>query len=416
MIKIACWSSQSARKRIGNIKKGVVVNGDSCMNMSKSKTNMFAIKAKITGPAGPLNNGRKTPEQFESEVKARHPDIQLLSRYKGAVERINCKCGTCGYVWSPYASSLASGYGCPSCADMLPKKIRCIDTGEIFRSINDAEAAKKVHHAALTRCCKGKAKTAGGFRWEYVKGDEPANCEIQKARKTRIDCKQIDFYIEPEYYRQVIEAANADDRTVSLFVRNALKDHINAEKTKIWKNSASSGGTKEKKTATNICMDPDTRTMLLTAAKADGRTISGYVSRAVKEYIRSRTPGSAAHSDKEIILGNGIAVLENRTPGRLKHYCLRMTPELIKKLSQVAAEEKCSVGVLINRALWQCFAVERDFLQNGTTPGKKIKKMRLVFRAEQDLLDRIKSMAEEDGRSFSEYIASVLKKNLTTKI
>ena len=83
---------------------------------------------------------------------------------------------------------------------------------------------------------------------------------------------------------------------------------------------------------------------------------------------------------------------------------------------KVSAEEKCSVGVLINRALWQCFAVERDFLQNGTTPGKKIKKMRLVFRAEQDLLDRIKSMAEEDGRSFSEYIASVLKKNLTTKI
>ena len=48
------------------------------------------------------------------------------------------------------------------------KKVRCVETGEIYRSI--AEAARQVNRAKNTVCgaCKNSRKTAGGYHWEYV--------------------------------------------------------------------------------------------------------------------------------------------------------------------------------------------------------------------------------------------------------
>ena len=46
------------------------------------------------------------------------------------------------------------------------RKVRCIETGEIFTSISDAgreKSAKKI-----TEVCRGSRKTSGGYHWEYV--------------------------------------------------------------------------------------------------------------------------------------------------------------------------------------------------------------------------------------------------------
>lgn len=43
-----------------------------------------------------------------------------------------------------------------------------------FKSIADAERHTGINHRAISSCCKHKTgyKTAGGFVWEYTKGDE----------------------------------------------------------------------------------------------------------------------------------------------------------------------------------------------------------------------------------------------------
>lgn len=45
------------------------------------------------------------------------------------------------------------------------KKVRCIETGEIFRS---AKHATKIVHGDVCRCVTGKRQTAAGYHWEYV--------------------------------------------------------------------------------------------------------------------------------------------------------------------------------------------------------------------------------------------------------
>lgn len=48
------------------------------------------------------------------------------------------------------------------------KAVRCVETGEIFSSITKAQEATHIHKSNISSCCRGKAKTAGGYHWEFV--------------------------------------------------------------------------------------------------------------------------------------------------------------------------------------------------------------------------------------------------------
>ena len=47
------------------------------------------------------------------------------------------------------------------------KKIRCIETGEVFENATEASKAVGVHRSNITRAAKGERKTAGKLHWEY---------------------------------------------------------------------------------------------------------------------------------------------------------------------------------------------------------------------------------------------------------
>lgn len=45
--------------------------------------------------------------------------------------------------------------------------VMCIETGEIFPTINLAMKSKNIGTNGITACCKGRAKTCGGYHWRY---------------------------------------------------------------------------------------------------------------------------------------------------------------------------------------------------------------------------------------------------------
>lgn len=106
---------------------------------------------------------------FKYKAEKQSPNIRILGEFKGVKKRVRCECKTCGRIWEPIAESLLAGNtGCSYCAGNKKRKVLCIDTGEIFESIGQAEKQKKISHSTIINCCKGKGKTAGGFRWQYV--------------------------------------------------------------------------------------------------------------------------------------------------------------------------------------------------------------------------------------------------------
>ena len=43
-----------------------------------------------------------------------------------------------------------------------------LDTGDVYQTPKDASRATGIHNDSISRVCKGKSKTAGGYRWRYL--------------------------------------------------------------------------------------------------------------------------------------------------------------------------------------------------------------------------------------------------------
>lgn len=52
------------------------------------------------------------------------------------------------------------------------KKIKCVETNQIFESQNAAARELGISQGAISEVCRGKRKLAGGLHWEYVKEGE----------------------------------------------------------------------------------------------------------------------------------------------------------------------------------------------------------------------------------------------------
>ena len=51
------------------------------------------------------------------------------------------------------------------------KKVRCIETGEIFLSARKAAETYHTAHSCITRVCNGERKTTLGKHWEWYNND-----------------------------------------------------------------------------------------------------------------------------------------------------------------------------------------------------------------------------------------------------
>lgn len=60
-------------------------------------------------------------------------------------------------------------YGCRT--KKTKKRVICTnqkDEEKIFESIKEAGKALNIDDSSITKCCKNKAKTAGGYKWRYL--------------------------------------------------------------------------------------------------------------------------------------------------------------------------------------------------------------------------------------------------------
>lgn len=46
--------------------------------------------------------------------------------------------------------------------------VLCVDTGAVYESVRDAARAHEIGEDAISQCCRGVQKTAGGLHWEYA--------------------------------------------------------------------------------------------------------------------------------------------------------------------------------------------------------------------------------------------------------
>ena len=64
------------------------------------------------------------------------------------------------------------GYTSLSTIKKLQKPIICIETGEIFDSVNSAATRVGITRSCVSMALNGKCKTAGGYRWDYLNPED----------------------------------------------------------------------------------------------------------------------------------------------------------------------------------------------------------------------------------------------------
>ena len=115
----------------GNNTKGYTHREESKQKMSAAK------KGKYLGSDNPFYNKTHSEETKEKLSKAR----------KGR------KLG------SEWRENLAKAHH---------KKVLCVETGTIYNSINECAEKLNLKATHITRVCKGKRQTTGGYHWRYV--------------------------------------------------------------------------------------------------------------------------------------------------------------------------------------------------------------------------------------------------------
>lgn len=63
------------------------------------------------------------------------------------------------------------------------KKIICLETGNIYKSITDASNITGICRGDIGKCCLGQIKTASGYHWQYYKDE----LNLEENRKRLID-------------------------------------------------------------------------------------------------------------------------------------------------------------------------------------------------------------------------------------
>lgn len=48
------------------------------------------------------------------------------------------------------------------------KTVMCIETGRAYSSSREASRQLGIDNSGITKCCKGKRQTAGGYHWRYA--------------------------------------------------------------------------------------------------------------------------------------------------------------------------------------------------------------------------------------------------------
>lgn len=139
------WSNEETRRRIVNGMKGVKRSEQSRINISEAQRKRFS-RPDERRRISERQKGTKRSEE------SKHKASEAMLRYYADEDNRN------------RLKAIRKATRNRAIA------IRCIDTGEVFKAVVDAENKYSIAHQNIIKVCRGQRKTAGGFRWEYVEG------------------------------------------------------------------------------------------------------------------------------------------------------------------------------------------------------------------------------------------------------
>ena len=143
--------SEEGRKKLSEKMLG---EKNPCFGKIYTAEERARISEQTRGERNP-NYGRKHTEEERRKISEAITGRHLSEEHKRKISEYNKG----RYVGRPR----------PEGSGKLPKKVLCVETGEVFDSIADAARAKGLYKrkSRISSVCMGKAKMCGGYHWKY---------------------------------------------------------------------------------------------------------------------------------------------------------------------------------------------------------------------------------------------------------
>ena len=168
---------------------------------------------------------RKSDESFIQEVSQKNPYVEIISEYLGYEHTVRTRCLICGNIWSPYASSLLHGSGCPKCGMVSQVKKRTKSHEDFLSEMHRKMPTIIILGKYINAQTKNKVKCAKcGNVWNptptsLLSGHGCRQCAIiaNAERNT----------MSPEEYKQRLYKSNPNILLLGTYVKS--EDHIKVE-------------------------------------------------------------------------------------------------------------------------------------------------------------------------------------------
>ena len=104
-----------------------------------------------------FHHSAETKKKISDARKGKAPNNKGKPRNAEAIEKARAK----------NTGKKRTAEFCEKTSERMKKRVRCIETGEIFPGMTEA-AAKHGNNRHIGDACNGKRKKAAGYHWEYV--------------------------------------------------------------------------------------------------------------------------------------------------------------------------------------------------------------------------------------------------------
>ena len=143
--------SEEGRTKLSEQKKGEKNPNFGRIVSDEEKRHLSELFSGSNNP----NYGRKHTEEERRKISEAITGRHLSEEHKQKL--------------APIASKRFKGRPRPEGGGRPPKKVLCVETGEVFDSIADAARAKNMYNTktSISKVCKGNAEIAGGYHWKY---------------------------------------------------------------------------------------------------------------------------------------------------------------------------------------------------------------------------------------------------------
>lgn len=141
----ARWAEADYRRRVSQSMTGKTRSEEARRNISAAQKQRFEspeeralISLRQIGKTRSEDAKRKTSES----LRAYYSDPEHIEAHKRAHAKPN--------------------------RDRLAKAVLCVETGEVFAAIIDAETKMGIRHQNIIKVCRGERPKAGGYTWRYA--------------------------------------------------------------------------------------------------------------------------------------------------------------------------------------------------------------------------------------------------------